>query len=301
LAYDSGKSEIFAASGYAKQGFPPVITVISDSDNTIVTTISAASPGNSAYNWPNEPYGLVYDPAKGEIFVSDPSAHSGSVYVISDSTNAVVATVGVGANPNGMVYDSGMGEIFVVNTGSGTISVISDSSNAVVATITVPVAQIAYDSGKNEVFAFGGSGTVSVISDSTNQVVATVTGITSGLTSMAYDSAKGEIFVGDQVISDSSNTIVAQLPTNLNGEAVYDSGKGEVFGVTNVGLSVFSDSSSPSASSASSPTTSPAIASPSPSVPEFGSAGLTLVAAVLMIVTASLVAFAAKRKKQTMR
>ena len=60
-----------------------------------------------------------------------------SVSVISDSTNAVVATVTVGINPESVAYDSGKGEIFVANDGSNTVSVISDSTNAVVATVTV--------------------------------------------------------------------------------------------------------------------------------------------------------------------
>jgi DNA-binding beta-propeller fold protein YncE len=48
--------------------------------------------------------------------------------VISDSTNAIIATVTVGTGPNAMVYDSGKGEVYVVNGADGTVSVISDSS-----------------------------------------------------------------------------------------------------------------------------------------------------------------------------
>ena len=115
------------------------------------------------------PTGVAYDPAKGEIFVTN--RNSRTVSIISDSTYTVVATIPVRTNPEGMAYDPVRREIFVANQGSGTVSVISDSTNTVVA--TVPVGSepwgIAYDSGKGEIFvANGGSGTVSVLLASSN-------------------------------------------------------------------------------------------------------------------------------------
>ena len=92
-----------------------------------------------------------------------------TVSVISDSNNAVVATIPVGTTPYGVAYDSGTSEIFVSNHGSNSVSVISDNTNAVVATITVGTTPsgIAYDSGKGEIFVTNlGDNTVSVISDS---------------------------------------------------------------------------------------------------------------------------------------
>ena len=73
---------------------------------------------------------------------------------------------------------------------------------------------------------------------------------------MAYDPAKGEIFVARydgnvSIVSDSSNSIVATIPigspyhgNNLL-SAVYDSGKGEIFftNINNGTVSVISDSS----------------------------------------------------------
>ena len=68
---------------------------------------------------------------------------------------------------------------------------------------------------------------------------------------VAYDSAKGEVFVANDdsatvsVISDSTNAVVATVPVGSIPEGLaYDSGKGEVF-VTNLGsntVSVISDS-----------------------------------------------------------
>ncbi len=260
VVYDSGKGEIFAAYGNseaAAYGSTPLISVISDSNNT-GATISWNTPGNSQYNWPVQPTGMVYDSGKGEIFVSD--AHDGHVYVFSDSNNAIVATIGVETSAGEMVYDSAKSEVFVANYNQ--VSVINDSTNKAVANISVSATSLAYDSTKGEVFAYNGN-SISVISDSTNQVVATVNGITGGSTSIAYDSGKNEVFAGP-VISDSTNTVVAQLPMGI-GNIIYDSGKGEVLATTSTGIDVFSDSSSTSTSSTTSTSATSTVSTPTTS------------------------------------
>jgi len=68
LAYDSGKSEIFAASGKTD-----TVSVISDVDNTVVANV----------NVEEVPYGLAYDNGTGEVFVAD--ANWSLISVISDS------------------------------------------------------------------------------------------------------------------------------------------------------------------------------------------------------------------------
>ena len=120
LAYDPGKSgngKIFVANG-----FDGTVSVISDSNNKVVATVTLPKL--------SQPDAVAYDSGKGAIFVANPGTNSapGSVSVISDSTYAIIATVKVGTGPNAMVYDSGEGEVFVVNSVDGTVSVISDSS-----------------------------------------------------------------------------------------------------------------------------------------------------------------------------
>ena len=70
------------------------------------------------------PNGVAYDSGKGEVFVTNSGA--GTVSVISDRTNNVIATVPLGENPGGIAYDSGKGKIFVTNAEGNTVSVISD-------------------------------------------------------------------------------------------------------------------------------------------------------------------------------
>ena len=94
-----------------------------------------------------------------------------------------------------------------------------------------------------------------MISDGTGAIVATVKGL-SAPEGMAYDSAKGEIFVATpgsaldlsnsvSVISDITNAVVANITVGIAPYGVaYDPAKGEVF-VSNQGsdtLSVISDS-----------------------------------------------------------
>jgi YVTN family beta-propeller protein len=224
LAYDPGKGEVFAVN------LGPKGSVISANTDSVVADLTL--PAGSS------PEEAAYDQAKGEIFVAD--SGNAEVSVISDSTNKVVASVGVGGTPDGVAYDSGKGEVFVANGLDNTLSVISDSNNTVVATITLPNFSspegLAYDPAKGEVFvADNGIDNVSVVSDSTNQVVTNV-GMYYSPTSLVYDSGKGEVFVdsygdGFAVISDSNNAVVAYVPLPEGGSvgaAAYDPAEGVV-------------------------------------------------------------------------
>jgi YVTN family beta-propeller protein len=297
IAYDSGKGEIFVSSGTPNgEGETPSVTVISGNTHTVLTTITSRS-------WWT-PWGMAYDSKMGEIFLCDAGNNGnvqGAVYVISDDSNTVVASIPVGSYPKQAVYDSGMNEIFVANAG-GTISVISDLTNKVVATINVggyPYG-IAYDAAKGEIFVFNShDGTVSVISDSTNTVIATITGIAP--TSMypntiAFDANKGELYVSDSVISDTTNTIIAHFPSAL-GNMVYASGSKEVIGASSTGLSVFSASSTPTSTGTSSTPSLTNTPAPSASVPEFSNTILFISTAMIVI---AICAIAVTKRKSTL-
>ncbi len=168
------------------------------------------------------PMGIAYDSGKGEIFVAN--QNDGTVSILSDSNNTVVATVTVGEYPTGVAYDSGKGEIFVANQNDGTVSILSDSNNTVVATVTMgeyPTG-VAYDSGKGEIFVAntnydsgGAIGNVSVISDSTNSVI---TDITVGVAPLylVYDSGKGEIFVSNEESTGNTISVISDSTIRLS-------------------------------------------------------------------------------------
>src|SRR2546426_356272 len=190
---------------------------------TLVLLNNTLIPGNFLAGNGLIPVAAAYDSGKGEVFVANLGTPpvAGLVSVISDATNAVVASVAVGAGPFAVAYDSGKGEGFVAKGGSNNVTVISDATNAVVATIrvgAVPFA-VAYDGGKGEVFvANAGSNNVTVISDATNAVVANVP-VGSSPQGVAYDGGKGEVFVtnvhSNNVSRSEEHTSELQSPCNL--------------------------------------------------------------------------------------
>jgi DNA-binding beta-propeller fold protein YncE len=261
IAYDSGMGELFVTPSYYDVPTPNVVQVISDSTNTIVANITGGVP-----------FAMVYDKAKGEIFVSESQSSA--------------------------------------NGGNGYIAVISDKTNSVVTTIPISnsgfVGFLAYDSGKGEIFAQTGSNTVSVISDSSNKVVATINGVNFGWEgTLAYDSGKGEIYMNGEneveVISDSTNKVIGTVNTGFSQpvDIAYDSGTGEIFAANSLipgTVAVISDSSS--GTSTSSPSTSASTSPTStPKVPEFGNAALTLIAIALGTGTLSMVGLARKKHR----
>ena len=114
-AYDSAKGEIFVTN--SQDDF---ISVISDNTNAVIANVTF--PFEEAYG----SWGIAYDSANGQIFIAN---QRGTVYVLSDSSNALVETVPLGSNFNShcIAYDAAKGEMFVTNNGNGTVSVLSVS------------------------------------------------------------------------------------------------------------------------------------------------------------------------------
>lgn len=269
VAYDSAKNEIFVActgpilannGNETSQAGSDSVYVISDKDNSVVTSIPFASVPYS-YG----AYGAAYDSGQGEVFVTN---NDGVVAVISDASNSIIANITTGqAYPQGVVYDSAKGEIFVANEGvsgnAGVVSVINDASNAIAANITVGVSPAApvYDSGTGQIFVPNGDGTVSVISDTSSTVIQTITLPTGDVPACAcYDPAKSEIFLAYyhpyvegqgsysyMVLSDSTYNQIAninQTDASGVGSLAYDPSNGEIFaanGASNF-VTVISDS-----------------------------------------------------------
>ena len=263
MATDSGTGEIFVTTivtyvnqiGMKVDNLNNSVSVISDSDNSVVATVTVG----------DGPTALVYDSEKGEIFVANQA--SGTVSVISDSNYTVAATIDLKTDlnyhgPTALAYDSGKGEIFACDQSSGIISVISDNTNKVIATLPLGInpgpSELIYDSGKDEILVIyadsknlSTSNFIKVISDSTNKVIATVPLNNFPSPYAAYDYGKGEIFVSNpfddtiSVISDSNYTVVATIPVgNAPVGLAYDSSTGTIFVANSADntVSVISDS-----------------------------------------------------------
>ena len=118
------KAEIYVANPSLNE-----VQVISDIANSVVANVTGVGGGGKTYYSPKRGLfelnlggtGVAYDSGKGEIFVTN----SDLVYVISDTSNTVVAEIPLGGDPFGIAYDSGKGEIYVANPASNMVSVIS--------------------------------------------------------------------------------------------------------------------------------------------------------------------------------
>ncbi|WP_197040267.1 YncE family protein [Mycobacterium sp. URHB0044] len=124
--------------------------------------------------------------SNGKVYVAN--SGSGTVSVISTSTNKVTKTIQVGSSPQGLAVSPDGSKVYVANSGSGTVSVISTSSDALVD--VNPVTWWAVDSiavgssptglavspdGSRLYVANKGSGTVSVINTASYGVTNTIT------------------------------------------------------------------------------------------------------------------------------
>jgi len=221
-----------------------LLILLSLSASTLVTPFAhALSPGVSYISDNGSPFGIAYDPAKGEIFVGNEDG--GNVLIISDSTNAVVANISLGipkSSVTAIAYDSIKGEIYVANTGNSSVEVISDSNNSVVASIPVVGPHvIVFDPKADEMFVGGYQDVVSVISDASDTIVATLpagpkpeNGASEGgfgYYDLAYDPATDEMFaaghIGMAVISGVTNQLVTTINLTI-GELAFDPGKNEM-------------------------------------------------------------------------
>ena len=152
LAYDSAKGEIFAShcdQGLYINGNTGIVSVISDSNNTVVDNISVDGI----------PQDIAYSNNRGEIFVVgiNPSSQQSNcvVSIIADFSNTVIDSLHLDAgSATAIAYDSGMNEMFMAPSPKGVL-VISVGSNTEVANLFADahynIGSLVYDSGKEEI------------------------------------------------------------------------------------------------------------------------------------------------------
>ena len=133
------------------------MSVISDATNSVLATVVVTG----------QPYGVVYDSGKGEVFATCAAVPAHTLSVINDTTNTVVTMVKGGTGYLGVAYDSGLGEVLVTNYASNSISVFSDKSNKLLGLAAVgwyPFG-IAYGPSNGGIYVTNfGQGTVSILS-----------------------------------------------------------------------------------------------------------------------------------------
>ena len=192
-----------------------------------------------------DPEAVAYDPAVGQVFVGN--AESGTVSVISDSSNTVVATIPMpaGAEPQGMAYDPAAGEVFVTTccgaNGLGNVTVVSGANDSVVTTFQVGYDPqgIVYDPATSEMFvAMGGGNTVWAISTSNFSQEVKISNVGNAPEALAYDGPLGAVFVAAEgaasgrvaEINTTSDTVTGGLYALPYAASIfYDPGRQQIF------------------------------------------------------------------------
>jgi YVTN family beta-propeller protein len=143
--------------------------------------------------------GIAVDPHTGDVFVGD--WDSDTVTVISGTTNGVLATVTVGADPDGTFYDAASDSVYVNLEYQDQVVVLNAGSFAVEKGLPVGAVPhtVAFAPGLDSaVDSNWGSGNLSMIDSSTNDVVGALYG-GDGPWGIAYDPANGLLYVADEL------------------------------------------------------------------------------------------------------
>lgn len=230
LAYDSAEKLFFVAVPPSSVEAVPGDFVY---DPIVVGTIAVGTG----------PFGVAYDNATGEVFVTNSLSHN--VSVIVGSSLRLAATIPVGSGPMGVAFDPVTRDVYVANNGSNNVSIISDTTLAVVASVAVGSSPlgVAADPSTGDVFvANHGSSNLSVISGRTHRVVATVA-LPKGPYGVTVDDRLHRAYVSEEAasnvsaISDTTYAVLANISVPcgagcgglaLEGLA-YDSGNGLVY------------------------------------------------------------------------
>jgi YVTN family beta-propeller protein len=123
------------------------MSVIDAARDTVTATITipTLSPAPETF-----PLGVAVSPDSRKIYVTTASnkgpnmGTAGTVLVFAAATDAVIAEIDVGNEPQGVAVTPDGSKVYVANSDSATVSVINTATNAVIATIPVGINALAF-------------------------------------------------------------------------------------------------------------------------------------------------------------
>jgi YVTN family beta-propeller protein len=147
-------------------GTYPYTTVVSpDGSRVYVSNWGGRRPK------PSDPtdgtYSVIVDPRTG-------IASTGSVSVLSTSTQSVITEIPVGLHPSGMVLNADGSRLYVANAHSDTVSVIDTVSNQVISILHVGIKPGALIGSTPNALALSADGSVLYVADGSNNAIAVV-------------------------------------------------------------------------------------------------------------------------------
>jgi YVTN family beta-propeller protein len=214
------------------------------------------------------PYGIALNPDNGLVYVSNYGQFNttGTVSVVNGTTDAIVASIPVGKNPQSIIYNPANGLIYTANALSNSLSIINGTSNSLVGSTIVGTFPgnnprgITLNPINNTIFVTNmGSNTVSVINGTTNVVVNNITlakgeqeGRAGGTgffspAGIAYNSDNGNLYVTNRgsdtlsVINSTTDELVDEISLNAIAPSgiVYNAANNYIY-VTNMGSNTVS-------------------------------------------------------------
>ncbi len=241
IAFAPSNSNIYVINigNFGPNGFSSTVSVISTSTNTVIDTI----PLPTGFY----PTGIAFASSNNDIYVagvlpdrnSSPSSESDTVYAISTTGNAIVATIQLGSSPNygrylWVTFAPSTNNIYVTNGNTETISVVSTTTNILLETFLIELVPkdtspiepapsylggLAFAPSDNDIYvASGGNKTVFAIDTFNNTIVAAPS--TGWSFTATFSPSNNDIYVANldhsvSVISTSTNTRIAtiQVPT----------------------------------------------------------------------------------------
>jgi YVTN family beta-propeller protein len=230
LAYDQADFAFYVAVA------PSSVDII-PGNYSGVPTIAATVPVGT------DPFGVAYDNATGDVFVTNTG--SDNVSVLSGNLSSPVVSIPVGSGPLGVAYDPVNGQVYVANNGSDNVSIISAQNLTVVSSVDVgsqPTGVAADPITGNVYVTDFGSANLTVLSGSTDAILRNVP-TEKGPFDVAVDNQSDNVYVTDRntsavtVVSGATWDVVATIPVQAPGwlgpftlEGIaYDPGDGLVW------------------------------------------------------------------------
>ncbi|TCZ63395.1 PKD-like domain-containing protein, partial [Flaviaesturariibacter aridisoli] len=171
----TGSSPYNAPHGLAASPDGTRVYVNGWTDNA-VSWIDVASNVSTFMTNVTQPEGMAVSADGARLYVAS-SVSAGKLVVLNTASNAVLASIGVGAFPQGVALSADGSKVYVVNNGSASVSVISTASNSVTATIPVgadPLGVAVSPDGSKVYVTNSGNNNVSVINTATNALTASI-------------------------------------------------------------------------------------------------------------------------------
>lgn len=228
-----------ACGGYAVTDTDRQVVYLVDSTTLQVKTTTALA---------GSPYGIAYDSATQELFVTLGGFFGASgVEVLNATTGNEVTILSDGSSPSGIAYDPTNGLVYVADYLGGDVRIFNGSNLTQVGLVTIgnwiytgPTA-VTFDPANNEVYVTDwNANNLTRISGSTDQLLGNIS-VGSAPTHIAYDPGNNRIYVS--CLSSNNVTVVDPTTERSVGSIPETNPQGLAFDPTSGDLFVANDSS----------------------------------------------------------